>query len=192
MSDEAALEREIQAARRADEKAKLQAAELQTKLDSLEKGTLKYLEASKELAESNVKAGLASGLITGLSGGLSKIPGVNTAGKNLVRKGVKAVQTLAPGYSSDVVSGLAGMRGEDRTGGKAFIPGVGTALVGGIAGIPLAKKAVSNVADDASSYLYKKAITPNVQDAERIFRSKVNTPLSKKFENSLTYGQNIT
>lgn len=140
----------------------------------------------------DVKAGLASGVISGVTGGLSKIPGVNTAGKNLVRKGVKAIQTLAPGYSSDVVSGLAGMRGEDRTGGKAFIPGVGTALVGGIAGIPLAKKAVSNVADNTSSYLYRKAITPNVKDAEKIFRNKVNTPLSKKIENTFTYGQNIT
>ena len=140
----------------------------------------------------DVKAGLASGLISGVTGGLSKIPGVNTAGKSLVRKAVSGVQKLAPGYSSDVVSGLAGQRGEDRTGSKAFIPGVGTALVGGLAGIPLARKVVSNVADEASSYLYKKAITPNARDAEKIFRSKVNTPLSKKVENALTYGQNIT
>jgi hypothetical protein len=32
------------------------------------------------------------------------------------------------GYTSDVAQGLQGARGEDRTGGKAFIPGAGTAL----------------------------------------------------------------
>lgn len=43
------------------------------------------------------------------------------------------------GYTGDVATGLAGLRGEDRTGTKAFIPGIGTgtglALGTGIAGL---------------------------------------------------------
>ena len=69
----------------------------------------------------DVKAGLASGVIEGLGGPLAKLP----VAKKFVGK---VARTLAPGYTADVVQGLSGQRGEDRTGAAAFLPGAGTAF----------------------------------------------------------------
>ena len=50
----------------------------------------------------------------------------------LTKKGMgKIAQGAGVGYASDVTEGLQGRRGEDRTGGKAFIPGIGTAVGAG-------------------------------------------------------------
>lgn len=46
------------------------------------------------------------------------------------------------GYGYDVTQGLQGNRGQDRTGGNAFIPGVGTALG---AGIPIVAGSVQSI-----------------------------------------------
>lgn len=82
-------------------------------------------------AQGDIKAGLASGVSSLAGYGL--IPG----------KGGLISQTLKggtlPGYISDVATGLAGQRGEDKTGAKAFIPGAGTAL-GTVVGGALARK----------------------------------------------------
>lgn len=65
------------------------------------------------------------------------LPTAVEAGKNLLTKpgrfltkeGAKqAAESAAFGYGVDVSQGLQGGRGEDRTGGKAFIPGAGTAV----------------------------------------------------------------
>lgn len=51
------------------------------------------------------------------------------AGGLFTRQGAKNIATGAGiGYASDVTMGLQGLRGEDRTGGSAFIPGLGTAI----------------------------------------------------------------
>lgn len=49
--------------------------------------------------------------------------------KDLLKTTSKSALT---GYTSDVSSGMAGLRGEDREGKKAFIPGMGTALGTGL------------------------------------------------------------
>jgi len=69
----------------------------------------------------DVKAGLASGVIEAIGGPLSKLP----VAKKFVGK---VARTLAPGYTTDIVQGLSGQRGEDRTGVNALIPGAGTAF----------------------------------------------------------------
>ena len=78
----------------------------------------------------DVGAGLASGATTAITGGFTKIPGVNKIVSKLpLNKTARGViNTLAPGYTSDVVQGVAGQRGEDRTGVNALIPGAGTAF----------------------------------------------------------------
>ncbi len=85
----------------------------------------------------DVKSGVAAGVIDAATGGLSKLPGA----KSLIGKGV---QTLLPGYTSDVVQGVAGQRGEDRTGVNALIPGAGTLFSGvlgaGVKGVKTIQK----------------------------------------------------
>lgn len=49
------------------------------------------------------------------------------------------------GYASDVTQGLQGMRGEDRTGEKAFIPGLGTAIGVGIPAISEGRQSFKNL-----------------------------------------------
>lgn len=95
----------------------------------------------------DVGAGAASGVITGLTGGASKIPGFNKVVSkiplNKTARGI--INTLAPGYTSDVVQGLAGQRGEDRKGTAALLPGAGTVFSGvlgaGIKGVKTVQKA---------------------------------------------------
>lgn len=48
------------------------------------------------------------------------------------------------GYGQDVTQGLQGNRGEDRTGGAAFIPGLGTALGGGLPALSEGYKSIQN------------------------------------------------
>jgi hypothetical protein len=51
----------------------------------------------------------------------------------LTKKGIGNILTGAGiGYASDVTQGLQGARGEDREGAGAFIPGLGTAIGGGL------------------------------------------------------------
>lgn len=47
----------------------------------------------------------------------------------------RGVANTAPGYIYDVAAGVAGERGEDRTGMNAFIPGAGSAFAGGLGGL---------------------------------------------------------
>lgn len=90
----------------------------------------------------DMKTGLATGVTSAVAdtllGGKSKavrgvIPGLKQVGK-----------TTSAGYVSDVSSGVAGMRGEDRTGAKAFIPGAGT-VIGGALGT--AQTSISTLKD---------------------------------------------
>jgi hypothetical protein len=65
-------------------------------------------------------------------------------------------RTTAPGYVADVGTGLAGQRGEDREGAKAFIPGAGTVLAGSIAGVSVAPKIKQAVQEKAVTHVYTK------------------------------------
>lgn len=68
---------------------------------------------------------------TAVATGLSELAPITRqqASGLLTKKGLGNIATGAGiGYASDVTQGLQGARGEDRTGGKAFIPGMGTAL----------------------------------------------------------------
>jgi len=60
--------------------------------------------------------------------------GATSLAVNAVIPGAAGVfrSSVVPGYVGDVASGLTGQRGEDRTGGKAFIPGIGTAIGTGL------------------------------------------------------------
>lgn len=49
------------------------------------------------------------------------------------------------GYASDVTQGVQGLRGEDRTGSKAFIPGLSTAIGVGLPAISETAQSVKNV-----------------------------------------------
>jgi len=103
-------------------------------------------------SQGDLKSAAASGIISAATGGLSKIPLVNKTASSFVGKiaqgGARESQKLAPGYIADVIAGLSGQRGEDRTGSKAFIPGTGTVVGRSIRAIPetvaLAQKAKPN------------------------------------------------
>jgi len=68
----------------------------------------------------DVKTTLGTGF-TSLVGG-SILPSASAPIRNKILTGT------ATGYTGDVAMGLAGQRGEEREGGKAFIPGAGTVL----------------------------------------------------------------
>lgn len=74
----------------------------------------------------DVKAGGATGLTSLVAN--TVVPG---SGGFISR----TAKGTIPGYVGDVSQGLAGQRGEDRTGSSAFIPGLGTASAGMLAGI---------------------------------------------------------
>lgn len=95
------------------------------------------------------KASTAKLLGTAVSPELTKIAGTQTGGL-FTGQGVKNILgNTGIGYASDVTTGLAGLRGEDRTGGKAFIPGAGTLLTGGISTAGELGKSIQNVRDPA-------------------------------------------
>lgn len=130
----------------------------------------------------DVKAGIASGVVEGLTGGLlSKIPGVkNVISKIPLNKTANSlVKTLAPGYTSDVVQGVAGQRGEDRTGVAALLPGAGTVFSGvlgaGVKGVKTVQKArnpQSYVADLKSEWkISPKETKAGFYDAKEIYES---------------------
>jgi len=64
----------------------------------------------------------------------------------LTKKGALNVAKGAGiGYGFDVTQGLQGLRGEDREGNKAFIPGLGTAIGAGIPAISETTQSVKNI-----------------------------------------------
>jgi hypothetical protein len=68
--------------------------------------------------------------ITATTGASSLVSNLLTGGKATIAKNI--IGGGLSGYVSDIGTGLTGARGEDRTSGKAFIPGVGTALGTGL------------------------------------------------------------
>lgn len=76
-------------------------------------------------------------------------------------------RSTATGYTSDVASGMAGYRGEDRAGGKAFIPGVGTAL-GAAFGTAMATPQIRTNLNVRSQ---NKSIEKNVKGLDKLQKS---------------------
>lgn len=89
-------------------------------------------DVALSLAQSggDVKTAGATGVASAAANAI--IPGPNVSG--FLPRTKQVIKEVAPGYISDVAGGMAGQRGEDRTGGAAFIPGAGTALSLGVAG----------------------------------------------------------
>lgn len=102
-------------------------------------------------------------------------PGVNSG---MIRK---AMSTIAPGYISDIGTGLTGARGEDRRGAAAFIPGIGTAIGAGLAVGQGAVKVASNIRHPEVRTIEKRGKTLNtiintyskVNDAVKMADSKM-------------------
>jgi hypothetical protein len=92
--------------------------------------------AGADVAVSQAQSGgdLKTGLATGVSSGVADavLGGKAKAVRGILPTLKNIGKTTSTGYVSDVASGMAGMRGEDRTGAKAFIPGAGTVLAGAL------------------------------------------------------------
>ncbi len=88
----------------------------------------------------------------GVAGITSAVSDAVLGGKAKVVRGILPTlkqigKTTSTGYVSDVASGMAGMRGEDRTGAKAFIPGAGTVLAGALGTAQAGVQGVKNLKD---------------------------------------------
>ena len=86
--------------------------------------------------------------------------GVPSLAANLLPGGSmtqRVVKSAVPGYLADVTMGATGQRGEDRTGMKALIPGLGTVLGLGMA-LPEAKKFTPKEVSGAIDDLQQKYI----------------------------------
>lgn len=99
-----------------------------TALDLLSAGT--YGKAAG-LMKSGELATKAAGTIPTLAEGVKNLA---TKPASLFSKAglAKVGEGAGLGYAQDVTQGLQGNRGENRTGGAAFIPGLGTAIGGGL------------------------------------------------------------
>lgn len=112
----------------------------------------------------------AGGAIEGMKAGelATKAPTiakVATPAKGLAAKVGKVAAGAGIGYAQDVTQGLQGNRGEDRTGGNAFIPGAGTVIGAAIPAttetVGAIKDAVQNRGQKAESFV-KDLVTPNM------------------------------
>lgn len=91
--------------------------------------------------------GVAKLFGTTVSPELTKVASTQASGLFTKKGAGNVLKNTGIGYASDVTSGLAGLRGEDREGAKALIPGFGTALTGGISTAGELGQSVKNVRD---------------------------------------------
>lgn len=119
-----------------------------TALDVLTAGT--YGKATKAMTTGQrfVQPSVVKNVATGAGlPELGKIAEQKASGL-LTKRGLGNIATgAAIGYASDVTQGLQGARGEDRTGAKAFIPGVGTALGTAIPALSETNQSIKNQFD---------------------------------------------
>lgn len=107
--------------------------------------------AGTDIALSQAQTGgdAKTGLATGVSSAISDavLGGKAKAVRGILPSLKQIGKTTSTGYVSDVASGMAGMRGEDRTGAKAFIPGAGTVLAGALGTAQTGVHEVRNLKD---------------------------------------------
>ena len=75
---------------------------------------------------------------------LSQIARQKASGIFTGKGALNVVKGAGIGYGYDVTQGLQGARGEERTGGAAFVPGLGTVIGGGIPAISETVQSVKN------------------------------------------------
>lgn len=131
-----------------------------TALDVLAAGTYGKAAEGAKTFELAPKAITRSTLPQGVKQA-SQTPGLFT------KAGAKAVGVgTGLGYAQDVTQGLQGNRGEDRTGAKALIPGLGTAIG---AGVPLATGLVKSTQNRLSpEYGVNKTIEKRAAALEKL------------------------
>lgn len=98
-----------------------------TALDLLSAGTYGAAAEGLKTGELATKAATAPTVVKGVEA-LAKKPASLFSGAGIAKVGIGT----GLGYAQDVTQGLQGNRGQDRTGGAAFIPGIGTAVGGGL------------------------------------------------------------
>jgi len=117
-----------------------------TMLDILTAGTYGKATVGMKPFEMTTKKGLTKAIATG--GGLPELGKIAEMGKPtglFTIPGVKKILKGAGiGYLYDVTQGMQGMRGEDREGMAAGIPGIGTLLGATISAIPEAAQSYKN------------------------------------------------
>ena len=135
-------------------------------------------------------AGAVSGVTSALTGGLSNIP----MAKNII---VRAGQKVLPGYVSDVVQGIGGQRGEDRTGASAFIPGAGTAFSAGlntaIGGTKMVKNALNPetyIKAEAKAWQVPPKEKSAKYDAAKVIQERANAK-GIDMQKELVYNQDL-
>ena len=111
--------------------------------------TLPDIAISGAQTGGDIKSMAGTGLVSGVANAL--LPGSGGLVQGFKENTKQFVKGVIPGYIADVSGGLAGQRGEDRTGGKAFIPGMGTAI----------STLTSGVSTGAN--IYKNAKNPELQ-----------------------------
>lgn len=90
-----------------------------------------------------------------------------------------AAKALPVGYAYDTALGAAGMRGEDRTGAKAFIPGAATAISGVLGGtVPALAESVQSIKNVGKEFTKSNAINELEQTYSNLMSG--TTPGMKK------------
>lgn len=129
----------------------------------------------------------------GITGTVSALGNALLPGKP-VSAASQFLRTLAPGYVGDVSSGLAGYRGEDRTGAKAFILGAGTVTTGTIGAVQ-ASPSVVRAAQDITAPKNTKLERSIVQNFEKgvkpIFPGKTTPTQRTRYNNQVVEGTKV-
>lgn len=154
-----------------------------TALDVLTAGT--YGKAKTAGMEAFKLAPSASSLATKVAttAGLPELGkvGQQTASGLFTKKGaVNVLKGAGLGYASDVTLGLQGIRGEDRTGNKAFIPGFGTAIG---ASIPLISEINQSAKNARNPDLKMQKLQEKInKDVDGLLGSKSNQNKVKLYQ----------
>lgn len=90
---------------------------------------------------------------------LGAIAGQKAGGLFSLRGAGNIAKGASIGYATDVAAGAQGLRGEDREGAKAFIPGLGTVLGAGIPALSEAGQTVKNIRNPEPRIMSKRAET---------------------------------
>lgn len=159
-----------------------------TALDVATAGT--YGKAKTALMATGKLAPSASTLTTKLATGaglpeLAKVAGQKASGLFTAKGLGNIAKGTGIGYGYDVSQGLQGLRGEDREGSSAFVPGLGTAIG---AGIPLAQGTTQSVKNRlAPDYKVAKLEAKRLKELDKLTQA----PLTKAVEKGRQRGIDV-